>query len=409
MNKDMITVYLLLKSKRELIWENLLEESGLDSEKLLRIVMLLQLKQYVKRVEDKYVFLGKSNNLSEKADHEILKCTDYYDERFKNEGETECTYRSLSDILESKFSKLLPLKVLLDGRTLQMNLVVNLDKGDGRIEILLGKSVLNIPHYIDSDSLMLDVYELFQFYKKYAEKEGINFLISRAYSLFHLVANCELGEEECKLSPCNNATQLEFDAASTCIQICQAITETLNIDSVTMTIDTITRASKFSSKGIEDLKKLEFLKKQEVQAAYTFPLSPFEIGILVMRKDGIPLCLLSGYNLFAKIPVRETENSLEIDFTYVVEKYAKNAERNNGNEALDVDKVSELFFSIFDEEKNALELEELLGQLKTREEMDLLNTMYLISSLTMENQTKEVSAKIRYKPPKIPMIIGCDN
>jgi hypothetical protein len=409
MNKEIITVYLLLKSKRELNWENLLEESGLDCERLLRTVMLLQLKQYVRREGDKYVFLGKSNNLSEKADYEILKCTDYYDERFKNEEESGRDYRSPSDILELKFKKSLPLEVLLDGKVLHMNLSINLDNGDGKIELVYGKAVLNFPHYIDSDSLMLDVYELFQFYKRHAEKEGINFLISKAYSLFHKVANCERGSEDCKLSPCNNVSQLEFDAALTCIQICQAITETLNIDSVTMTIDTITRASKFSSSGIEHLRKLEFLKKYEVSTAYTFPLSPFEIGILVMGKSGAPLCLLSGYELFARIPVHETENSIEIDFSYVAEKYAENAKMNNGNDSLDVDKISELFFSIFNEAKNTLELEELLGQLKTREEMDLLNTMYLISSLTMENQTKEVSAKISYKPQKIPYIIGCDN
>nr|MDO8081345.1 hypothetical protein [Candidatus Freyarchaeota archaeon] len=397
MNKDIITVYLLLKSKRELNWENLLEESGLDCERLLRMVMLLQLKQYIKRVGDKYVFLGKRNNFLEEDDREILKCTDYYDERFKNEGETGCNYRSLSEILELRLKKSLPLEIPLDGKTLHTNLGINLDNGDGKIEIVNGKTVLNIPHYIDSDSLMLDVYELFQFYKKYAGKEGISFLISKAYGLFHKIANCELGEE-CKLSPCNNVSQLEFDAASTCIQICRAITETLNIDSVTITIDTITRACKFSSRGIEELKKLEFLKKHEVSAAYTFPLSPFEIGILVMGKGGGPLCLLRGYDLFARIPVRETGNFIEIDFSHVVEKYVETAKNNNGATDLDVDNISRLFFSMFNEEKNTRELEELLNQLKTREEMDLLNTLYLVSSLTMENQTKDVLAKIRCRP-----------
>ncbi|MEM3587711.1 MAG: hypothetical protein QXO71_10375 [Candidatus Jordarchaeaceae archaeon] len=396
MNKDIITVYLLLKSRRELSWEDLLKESGLNCENLLRSVMLLQLKQYVKRVGNKFIFLGKSNKSLEVVEGEILKCTDYYDDRLR--GGSETNYRRLSDILELKIRKSLPLKVSFDGKTLSMTLVIDMDRGDGKIELVRGKTVLNIPHYIDSDSLMLDLYELFQFYKKYAERNGADFLISRAYCLFHKIANCSL-YDECKLSPCNNVNRLEFDAASTCIQICRAVTDILNIENVTITIDTITRACQIPRRGVERLKKLDFLKNYEVSNAYTFPLSPFEIGTLVMGKGGIPICLLRGNELFAKIPVHISDNNIEIDFSYVVEKYVEDAKMNNGN-GLNVERVTKLFFSMFNEEKTLLELEELLGQLETREEMDLLNTMYLISSLTIENQTKEVSAKIRYNPQK---------
>ncbi|MEM2146778.1 MAG: hypothetical protein QW279_15550, partial [Candidatus Jordarchaeaceae archaeon] len=220
------------------------------------------------------------------------------------------------------------------------------------------------------------------------------------------IANCSPYDDECKLSPCNNVSQLEFDAASTCIQICRAVTETLNIENVTITIDTITRACQITSRGLERLKKLNCLENQEISNAYTFPLSPFEIGTLVMGKGGVPLCLLKGDNLFAKIPARCSDNNVEIDFSQVVEKYVENAKMNSGNNFLNVDKVTQLFFSMFNEEKTPFELEELLSQLETREEMDLLNTMYLISCLTMENQTREVSAKINYKSPKTTHILG---
>ncbi len=395
MDKDIITVYLILKSKGELGWRELLEESGLDCERLLRILLLLQAKQRVEKVGEKYVYLGNSR-ISTRDHNGVLECTDYRYERFKTEPNMEDNYRSLSDVLELKIKKSIPFEADFNGKTLKMNFDIDLDEGYGKFELIFGKeSVVNLPHYIDSDSLVVDVYELFHFYKKKAEREGIDFLISKAYGLFHKIANCDLYEEECKLCLSNIANQLEFDAALTCIQICQLITETLGIESVTMTIDTITRSCQCSSKEIEKLKKLEFLKKNEVSVAYTFPISPFEIGTLVMGKCGVPLCLLNSLNLFARIPVKETKNSIEIDFSHVVEKYVETAKNNNGATDLDLDKLSQLFFSMFNEEKNTLELEELLNQLKTREEMDLLNTLYLVSSLTMENQTKDVLAKIR--------------
>ncbi|MEM3563228.1 MAG: hypothetical protein QXS27_05220 [Candidatus Jordarchaeaceae archaeon] len=398
MDRDIITVYLLLRSKGELSWKDLLRESGLGVERLSRIVLLLQLKQYVRKVGNKFIFLGKKKmGVREKGD-EVLECTDYYYDRFCEGPNGGNGFRSINDILELKIRKRIPIEIFLDGKPLQADLVVDLDRGEGKIEIVHGKNVLNVPHYIDYDSLLIDVFEVFQFYKKYAEKKGDRFLISNAYSLFHKIANCDgEKEEECPLLPCHTASQLEFDASSTCFQICRAITETLNIENVTLTIDTITRACQLSEREIRDLKKLDFLKKYEISTAYTFPLSPFEIGILIMGKSGTPLCLLNGYQLFAEIPVRETPKSIEIDFSKVVEKYAENAKVNNGKNSFDIDKISKLFFSMFNEEKNITDLEESLSQLQNREEIDLLNTLHLISCLTLENQTKEVTAKITYK------------
>jgi hypothetical protein len=397
MDRDIITVYLILRSKGELSWEDLLRESGLNVERLSRIVLLLQLKQYVRKVGDKFIFLGKKRMGAGGNGSEVLECTDYYHDRFYEDPNGTNGFRSINDILELKIRKKVPLEIFLDGKPFQADLVIDLDRGKGRIEIVHGKNVLNVPHYIDYDSLLIDVFEVFQFYKKYAEKKGDRFLISNAYSLFHKIANCNGEEEEYPLSPCHTASQLEFDASSTCIQICRAITESLKIENVTLTIDTITRASQLSEREIRDLKKLDFLKKYEISTAYTFPLSPFEIGILVMGKRGIPLCLLNGYQLFAEIPVQETPKSIEIDFSKVVERYAENAKVNNGNSNFDIDKISKLFFSMFSEEKNVTDLEESLSQLHNREEIDLLNTLHLISCLTLENQTKEVTAKITYK------------
>ncbi|MBS7267583.1 MAG: hypothetical protein KIH10_01970 [Candidatus Freyarchaeota archaeon] len=397
MDRDIITVYLLLRSKGELSWEDLLRESSLDVERLSRIVLLLQLKQYVKKEGNRLIFLGKKKMGMGGNGDKVLECTDYYHDRLcegPNEGKA---FRSVNDILELKIRKRVPLEIFLDGKSLPAELVINLDRGEGKIEIVYDKKVLSVPHYIDYDSLLIDVFEVFQFYKKYAEKKGDRFLISNAYSLFHKIANCDGEEEESPLSPCHTTTQLEFDASSTCFQICRAITEILNIENITLTIDTITRACQLSEREIRDLKKLDFLKKYEISTAYTFPLSPFEIGILVMGKRGTPLCLLNGYQLFAEIPVRETPKSIEIDFSKVVEKYAENAKTNNGKNSFDIDKISKLFFSMFNEEKNVTDLEESLSQLQNREEIDLLNTLHLISCLTLENQTKEVTAKITYK------------
>ncbi len=399
MDKDIITVYLILKSKRELSWKDLLEESGLDSERLSRIVLLLKIKQRVEKKGEKYVFLDSVKDLEAQTD--ILRFTDYHYERFNNRAKVGGIYRSLSDVLELRIRKALPFKASFNGKALDLSLNIDLDRGDGRFEITIGKkAVLNIPHYIDSDSLLLDSYELFHFYKKWAEKEEIDFLISKAYGLFHKIANCEIGQEECKLSSTDIVNQLEFEAASTCIKICQLVTESLSIDSITMTIDTITRSYQCSRGEIENLRKLEFLKNNEVSTAYTFPLSPFETGTLVMGKQGAPLCLMNNFNLFAKIPVREKRNSIEIDFSHVVERYAEKAKMNDETTDFDVDRISQLFFSMFNEDKYMIEPEELLHQLKTREEIDLLNTLYLVSFLTIENQTKEVSAKIRYKALK---------
>ncbi|MFB0561439.1 MAG: hypothetical protein ACETWM_09540 [Candidatus Lokiarchaeia archaeon] len=398
MDKDIITVYLILKSRRELSWEELFEESGLDCERLSRILLLLQLKQRVEKKGEKYVFLDSLEDLEDETG--ILKCTDYHYERFKNGKKMVSNYVSLSDVLELKVKKSLPLKASFDGKYLDMYFNIDLDKGDGAFEIIHGKNRLSIPHYIDSDSLLFDLYELFQFYKKNADKKGTDFLISKAYGLFHKIANCEIGEKECKLSASDIPNQLEFDAASTCIQICQLVTETLGIDSITTTIDTITRSCQCSTSEIEELKKSAFLKNHEVSTAYTFPLSPFETGTLVMGKGGSPLCLLSGNNLFAKIPTSETQNQLEIDFSHLFEKYSEFVKMNNETNSIDLDRISQLFFSMFKEDTSIFELEEHLNQLKTQEEMNLLNTMYLISYLTIENQTKEVSAKIRDKTLK---------
>ncbi len=397
MDKDIITVYLLLKSRGELSWEELLRESGVDDERLSRILLLLHLKRRVKKEGDKYVYVD-IRGYEEGGDSRLLECTDYRYERFRRGEKADFSYQSLSDLLKLRIKKEQPLEVPFDGKTLRMNLVVDLDRGDGKIELSTDdKQVLSIPHYIDSDSLVIDLYELFQFYKRNAERKGADFVISKAYGLFHKIANCEISGDEHELLPCNITSPLEFDAASACIQICQAITETLRIESVTTTIDTITRSSQCSSSEIEKLRRLDFLKNHEISTAYTFPLSPFETGTLVMGKDGVPLCLLSSDNLFARIPVRETGNSIEIDFSEVVERYVEAAKMNNGR-GLDLDKISNLFSSMFnEEEKTTFELEESLNMLKTREEMDLLNTMYLISSLTIENQSKEVSARIRYK------------
>ncbi|MGQ9723305.1 MAG: hypothetical protein ACUVXA_18535 [Candidatus Jordarchaeum sp.] len=397
MDKDIITVYLILKSKGEISWNDLLEESELESERLLRILLLLQIKKRVEKVGEKYVFLNGREKLPDEK-YEILQCTDYHYERFKNGENMIEGYRNLSDVLELKIKKRLPFKAGFNSKTLDMVLDIDLDKGDGQFEIVYGKkTTLNIPHYIDSDSLLFDLFELFQFYKKRAEKEGLDFLISKAYGLFHKISNCEISKEECKLSFEDSVNQLEFEAALACIQICKLITETLGIESITMTIDTITRSRQCSTKEMKNLKKLEFLKKNKISTAYNIPLSPFEIGTLVMEKHGVPLCLLNNFNIFAKIPVRETRNRIEIDFTHVVEKYFEIAKKNNGAKDIDLDKISQLFFSMFGEEKNPTDPEELLNQLETREEIDLLNTLYLVSSLTMENQTKEVKAKIRYK------------
>ncbi|MEM1885711.1 MAG: hypothetical protein QXZ24_08940, partial [Candidatus Jordarchaeales archaeon] len=240
-----------------------------------------------------------------------------------------------------------------------------------------GELVASMPCVFSEEGFVVDLSDFLAFYSDAAKRSGSPFSVKKAYNVFRRLME---GRGNVK-----NAGQWEIDAALGAILICGAISEELGLDYVMTTIDSASIPRRVEGKELEEIKSTTGI---DIVAGYSFPTKHGR-GLLLFDKAGKIYFSIKG-ELLADLEVKEEENIIEIDFTKLIEAYAKVAEKKKM--CFSVEKVVDNFFAMLENEGK---IEDYL-KLVNRDEGLLLEAMYRISVIFMRLKGKDVTAKVAY-------------
>lgn len=267
------------------------------------------------------------------------------------------------------------------GEVVELSISVDRDLMNvGEVKVYRGgELVASMPCVFSEEGFVVDLSDFLAFYSDAAKKSGSPFSVKKAYNVFRRLME---GRGNVK-----NAGQWEIDAALGAILICGAISEELGLDYVMTTIDSSSIPRRIESKKLEEVRGATGV---DFVAGYSFPMKHGR-GLLLFDKAG-KVYFSDGGELLADLEVKEEGDVIEIDFTRLVESYARVAERKKM--CFSAERVIDNFFSMLE---SGGKIEDYL-KLVSRDEGFLLEAMYRISVIFMRLKGRDVTAKVAYPP-----------